>query len=611
MFRLRFAPALTGGLALLVLASGTGAAVQPAAAALPGMAHLSGTSVEPDEQVIVRYRRGAALRTRGSAHVGGLLGSDASTRVLAIPAGGDAEAYARQLERDPRVEYAVPNRRYAVADADPYASRQWGLHAPDSDVDIDHPEASGRAQGSPSVVVAVLDTGTDIGHPDLAGSVYTNAAQAKGRRGIDDDRNGYVDDVHGWDFLGNDPHVFDDPAEDEHGTHVAGILAARAGNGTGIAGVASGVTILPLKFIGRDGGYTTDAIEAIAYARRMGAQVINLSWGENAYDPALRDALARSGMLAVAAAGNKGQDSDVRPFYPAAYSLPNVVSVTAVDAAGRLPKWANRGARSVELAAPGAGIVSTVPGGYGYLDGTSMAAPHVAGVAALLAGTEPDLSSSRLADRLLATATALPALAGVTRTGDLVNAAAAVGAVPVASVRGRAGVGEATVRWRNPRDADFAEVVVRVAEGTTVPGPEDGRQAYAGRASTARISGLAPGSTYTVAVYAFDARGARPVVALRLLGTSLRTRPALASGDAVVLRSVLTRGPVALARRRVELLAQDPASGHWARVCRVSTAADGGASCTVSRLEQRPLQWRFAGSGSHLGAVAAIKARTG
>ncbi len=167
------------------------------------------------------------------------------------------------------------------------------------------------------------------------------------------------------------------------------------------------------------------------------------------------------------------------------------------------------------------------------------------------------------------------------------------------------------MRWRNPRDADFAEVVVRVAEGTTVPGPEDGRQAYAGRASTARISGLAPGSTYTVAVYAFDARGARPVVALRLLGTSLRTRPALASGDAVVLRSVLTRGPVALARRRVELLAQDPASGHWARVCRVSTAADGGASCTVSRLEQRPLQWRFAGSGSHLGAVAAIKARTG
>ena len=604
MLRLRLASTLAGGLALLASVGGLGPAAPPAAAT-PDRPHVSGPSVDPAAQVIVRYRPGAAPRTPAGSGLDRLPGLPGSTRIVQVPDGSDPEDLARRLGRDPRVEYAVPNRRYAVADLDPYRPQQWGLHAPDGDVDIDHPEGRERVQGSPSVVVAVLDTGTDIGHPDLAGSVYTNAAEANGRRGVDDDRNGYVDDVHGWDFVGNDPHVFDDPRDDEHGTHVAGILAARADNGRGIAGVASGVTILPLKFIGREGGFTTDAIEAIRYARRMGAHVINLSWGESAYDPALRDALASSGMLAVAAAGNKGQDSDVRPFYPAAYRLPNLVSVTSVDAAGRLPKWANRGARSVDLAAPGASIVSTVPGGYGYLDGTSMAAPHVAGVAALLAGAEPRLSPTRLADRLRAATTPLPALAGRTRTGGLINAAAAVGAVPVSSLAARPGVGEASLRWRNPRDADFSEVVVRVAEGSTLPGPEDGWRAYAGRGSGARIPGLEPGSTYTVAVYAFDGVGPRPVVALRLTGTQLRTRPPLPSGDSVVLRTVLTVGSAPLSGRPVELLAHDPTSGTWTPVCRASTAADGGASCRVSRLEQRRLQWQFPGSGSSLGTVSA------
>ncbi len=382
-------------------------------------------------------RRAAKVqRKRGLPGVSGL--------ELAAPAPGvTAAAAAERLERDPDVLYAEPDalrRPSATFPDDDLFVYEWGLHSTGQpvggsggaeDADIDAPEAWDVATGAPSVIVAVIDTGVDVAHPDLAPNVRVNGAEVAGN-GVDDDGNGFVDDIRGWDFVDGDAST-DDP--DGHGTHVAGTIAAAGDDGTGVAGVAWRASLLPLRALGPDGGLTSDAIRAYAYAAAAGARVVNLSYGGPARSRAERDALASHGeVLFVAAAGNEGVDNDATPSYPCAYDLDNVVCVAASDRSDGLADFSNRGLRSVDLAAPGVNIASTYPGGrWALLDGTSMASPHVAGAATALSAAEPTATVAALRAALLDGTDRKLSLAGATVTGgrlNLLGSLRALGAAP-------------------------------------------------------------------------------------------------------------------------------------------------------------------------------------
>jgi subtilisin family serine protease len=301
--------------------------------------------------------------------------------------------------------------------------------------DIAAPRAWSTTTGDADTVVAVIDTGTDINHPDLKNNVWINPGETAGN-GVDDDKNGYVDDVNGWDFHNNDASVYDAASEDSHGTHVAGTIAAEGNNGIGVTGVNWKAKIMPLKFLGPNGGYTSNAVKAIDYAVAKGAKISNNSWGGGGYSQTLKDAISRadaSGHLFIAAAGNGGSDgigddNDATPSYPASYDNPNIVSVAATDSKDALAGFSNYGGASVDLAAPGVGILSTLPGNtYGSYNGTSMATPHVSGVAALLKSKNPAADDATLKERLIKSVDARSNLSGKTTTGGRLNAAEALG----------------------------------------------------------------------------------------------------------------------------------------------------------------------------------------
>jgi subtilisin family serine protease len=380
------------------------------------------------------------------------------TRVMALRApAGQTEEVVAALRADPHVmRVGVDHRRYLAANptGEQYWDEQWGLentgqYGGTVDADIDGRQAIGITTGNPATVVAVIDDGVDFSHPDLAARAWTNPGESAGGRetnGIDDDANGYIDDVHGWDFCHNDNtvHDFDD---DGHGTHVAGTIAASL-NGVGVVGVAPNVSIMALKFIGNDldCGLDSGAIAALAYAKSFGVKIANASWGARGRPqdaPELYDAIATSGLLFVAAAGNDGDDSDNDPMpsLPAAFDLPNIVSVAAIDNTGGLAWFSNHGATTVDIAAPGEGILSALPAdsvypqGWGWLDGTSMAAPHVSGTAALVASVFPSLAAdtAALKARLLSTGKPDSATSGQTVTGRVVDAFRALDTIgPVA-----------------------------------------------------------------------------------------------------------------------------------------------------------------------------------
>lgn len=348
-------------------------------------------------------------------------------------------------EDHPEIAYAEPDFELepSATPNDTYYSRMWGLNNAGQtggtpDADIDAPEAWNTTTGKSSTVVAVIDEGVDVSHPDLRDNVWVNQDEVPAN-GIDDDNNGYVDDVNGYDFANDDASVYDpDPVVgegDEHGTHVAGTIAASGDNGVGVTGVNWNARIMALKFLDVDGGYTSDAVEAINYAVNNGVKISNNSWGGVGNSQSLRDAIARAdaaGHLFVAAAGNGGpdgigDDNDASPNYPASYDLPNVVSVAATNNRDNLTSFSNYGAASVDLAAPGAGILSTLPGNsYGYFSGTSMVTPHVSGVAALLASQNAGLDDAKLKSRLLQSVDQKPSLRGKTVTGGRLNAEAAL-----------------------------------------------------------------------------------------------------------------------------------------------------------------------------------------
>ena len=282
------------------------------------------------------------------------------------------------------------------------------------DADIDAPEAWDINHGSQNVIVAVIDTGIDYNHEDLAANIWHNYGEIP-HNGIDDDGNGFVDDYLGWNFFNHTNDPFDDYG---HGTHVAGIIGAVGNNGIGVAGVSWKVKLMPLKFIGFNSGEgwvgtDADAISAIDYAIMMKADIMSNSWGGSSYSHSLREAIESAntaGILFVAAAGNIGFDNDLFPEYPSSYDNDNIISVAAISDYDHLARFSNYGHHSVDIAAPGTDILSTVPKGtcplcnppgYRFLDGTSMAAPHVSGAAAIIKAQFPFLDTSQIKSKIL------------------------------------------------------------------------------------------------------------------------------------------------------------------------------------------------------------------
>lgn len=339
------------------------------------------------------------------------------------------------LKNSPIVEIVEPNYIYRINNTpnDPKLSELWGLKnvgQEDSSksvgvagVDIGAEKAWDIETGSDRVVVAVIDTGVDYTHPDLKANIWKNQAELNGKAGVDDDNNGYVDDIYGYSFVGKKGDPMDDHG---HGSHVSGTIGASGNDGQGIVGVNWKVQIMGLKFLSADGsGSLADALEAIKYATTMGVNVMSNSWGGGGASEIMKKAIEEANhknIVFVAAAGNHSGNNDEEPSYPASYDLPNVISVAAADNKGNLAYFSCFGRKTVHVAAPGVNIVSSTPKGYENMSGTSMATPHVSGVVALLLAHEANLSPLEVRDRLIKTSQPLSGLNKKVAANGMVNA---------------------------------------------------------------------------------------------------------------------------------------------------------------------------------------------
>jgi Zn-dependent metalloprotease/subtilisin family serine protease len=329
------------------------------------------------------------------------------------------------LKNEPSIAYAEPDyvlRAYATPN-DTYFSQLYamfnnGQTGGTVDADIDATEVWDRHTGNRSILIGIIDTGIDYVHPDLAANIWTNPGEIAGN-GIDDDHNGFVDDIHGWDFAYDDSNPTDGHY---HGTHCAGTIAGIGNNGIGVAGVMWTASLVALKFLDDSGsGTTTDAIDAVNYANAMGIQITSNSWGGGGFSQALMDAIAAGGLF-IAAAGNNGTDNDASPQYPASYSLDNIISVAATDHSDLMASFSCYGRTSVDLGAPGVNIYSCQPGSrYQTLSGTSMATPHVSGSAGLIWSYNPFLSASQVKQLLLENVDPVSSLNGRCVTGGRLN----------------------------------------------------------------------------------------------------------------------------------------------------------------------------------------------
>lgn len=352
----------------------------------------------------------------------------------------DVEQAVEVLQLDSRIKHVEPNyKRYLFVEPDDvYYSSQTHLEQ-SNDADIDAAVAWDTTTGDRSIVVAVIDSGVDLDHPDLVDNIWTNPNEIFGN-GIDDDNNGYIDDINGWDFMDDDNDPNSTPVGDYndtyvlHGTHVAGIIGATGNNNQGVTGVNWEVSIMPLRIFGDNGESSTSAIiDAIAYAQANGADILNMSYGSyfasDLEEAAMAEAYA-DGILSVAAAGNDVVDLNTIPSYPVCYD--NVLGVAAVDEVDDAASFTNYGTDCVDLAAPGDNILSTFyldltstdfTEPYGWFSGTSMATPIVVGVAALLKSVDSSLDPATLTDLMVDTT---DSLADATLGSGRLNAAAAI-----------------------------------------------------------------------------------------------------------------------------------------------------------------------------------------
>jgi subtilisin family serine protease len=443
------------GIAALLLLSACSADTIPTAPATIAEGGMSANFAA--NEVIVKFRAGASAAGRAAA----LRAANASVaeRIVtaAMRAAGDDEGITvvhsglsvanamAQLRASADVEYAEPNWVYthdAVSNDTYYASGQlWGMYGSTSSPANQYGSqaavawAGGRTDCS-NVWVGIIDEGYFYGHADLSANVGTNPGEVAGN-GVDDDGNGYVDDVQGWDFDGGNNSVFDG-TQDDHGTHVAGTIGGVGGNGAGVAGVCWSVKLMDAKFLGRRGGTTANAVKAVDYftdlKTRHGINLVatSNSWGGGGFSQALQDAIGRANnanILFIAAAGNSTYNCETSSCYPAEYPNANVIAVASITSTGGISSFSNYGSTTIDLGAPGSSIVSTVPGGsksnitssYASYSGTSMATPHVSGAAALYAAYHPGSSAAQIKSAILGSATPTASLAGKTVTGGRLN----------------------------------------------------------------------------------------------------------------------------------------------------------------------------------------------
>lgn len=423
----------------------------------------------------------AAVRRLGVATVSGLQADNRFAKVV-VRTRASRQQVIRQLEASPDVQYAEPNYVYriignvpAVQPAatqnkgwwdddggwwdggnggwwgnqpgsppndgffgdtrtpnDTHFGQLWGMmnsgqadpsgQSGTAGVDIGATRAWALATGTRDVVVAIIDTGIDGSHEDLAANMYTNPGEIADN-GIDDDANGFIDDVRGWNFSGQNNNAFDD---NRHGTHCAGTIGGVGDNGIGVTGVNWQVRLMPIKFLSAEGsGSLADALESIRYATKMRVNVMSNSWGGGGHSVAMEEAIREArdnGILFIAAAGNESNNNDRRPTYPAGYTVENVIAVAAIDNRDRTASWSNYGQRTVHLGAPGVNIYSTTPGNqYESLSGTSMACPHVAGAAALVWSANTSMTYADVKQRLMATVEPTSVLTRKTISGGRLN----------------------------------------------------------------------------------------------------------------------------------------------------------------------------------------------
>jgi subtilisin family serine protease len=389
-------------------------------------------------QILIKPRIGAssallqALHSTHGATTARTFARLGNLQVLRLPKGLNVEQAVALYRFNPLIEFAEPDYRFTINQTqtfpnDPSFNQLWGLHNTGQsggkvNGDINAPEAWTLRTNANTVVVGVVDSGIDYNHPDLAANMWTNPAEIP-NNGLDDDNNGYVDDVYGINAITNGGNPMDD---NNHGTHVAGTIGAVGNNGIGVTGVAWNVKLMALKFLSADGsGSAADAIECINYSLTKGVHILNNSWGGGGFSQSLFNAINSAkdqGVIFVAAASNEGSNNDQSVSYPSGFNLPNVVAVAATDRNDLLASYSNYGYRSVHLGAPGSSILSTTPNNnYSTFSGTSMATPQVSGALALLKAQFPSLTYDELIRRLLLATDPLPALETTTFTGGRLN----------------------------------------------------------------------------------------------------------------------------------------------------------------------------------------------
>jgi len=370
---------------------------------------------------------------------------DFSIHQIKLPPTVTLEEAIKEYESDPAVKYAVPNYRVYPSKIkssskeipnDEYFIYLWGLNNTGQtsgtvNADINAPEAWNTNTGNKNIVIAVVDTGIQIDHEDLRENIWVNKEEYNGKPGVDDDGNGYIDDVYGWDFYNNDNTVYD--GKTIHGTHTAGTIGAVGNNKIGISGVNWRVKIMPLKFMEED-GYLSNAIKAFEYATNKGVKIICNSWGRSgAPNEAMEDAIKNSKALCIFAAGNDGMNNDDNypddTHYPSSYALNNIIAVAASDDNDQLAEFSNYGEKTVDLAAPGVHILSSIPmdsngfsKGYGFMSGTSMSTAYTAGVAGLIMAANPYEDILEIKKKILNNVDKFQSLIAKTSTGGRLDA---------------------------------------------------------------------------------------------------------------------------------------------------------------------------------------------